>query len=173
MDNNSTPEQVWIPLDAQQGRLATLVKLSEKKGNPNFLEWYNRLLHDNNIPLSFDYECEISNNVLSDDSYRNVGTVGDLMDWCSNRTELYQAQRLAHLLPSHIAVMNDKVGLVCEVDTNSDMFFVPDTVKTVAVYPDQAWDEKVLETLDQTTDTYKDSILYSCNLIAFISEPLF
>lgn len=173
MDNNSTTELVWIPLDAQHGRLATLVKLSQKKGNPNFLQWFNRLLSDNSIPLSFDYESEISNVVLNDVSYRNVGTVGDLMDWCSNRTELYQAQRLSHLRPSHITIVDGKVGLTCEVDTNADVFFVPDTIKTVAVYPDQAWDEEVLETLDQTTDTYKDSILYSCNLISFISEPLF
>ena len=173
MDNNSTPEQVWIPLEAQQGRLATLVQLSQEKGNPDFLGWFNRLLRDNNIPLSFDYEGEISNEVLNDSGYRDVNSVGELMDWCSNRTELFQTQRLAHFKPTRIEIMNGKVGLVCETNTHADMVYIPDGIKSIAVYPDQAWDDKVLSTLQHTTETFKDSMLYSCNIIAFICEPLF
>lgn len=173
MDNNSTPEQVWIPLEAQQGRLATLVRLSREKGNPDFLGWFNRLLHDNNIPLSFDYEGEVSNKVLNDNGYRGVSSVGDLMDWCSNRTELFQTQRLAHFKPTRIEIIHDKVGLVCDKNTHADMVYIPDSIKTIAVYPDQAWDNKVLDILPHTTDTFKDSMLYSCNIIAFICEPLF
>lgn len=173
MDNNSNPEQVWIPLEAQQGRLATLVKLSQVNDNPDFLGWFNRLLHDNSIPLSFDYEGEISNDVLNDQSYRNVNSVGDLMDWCSNRTKLFQAQRLAYFKPVRIEIMNDKVGLVCTTDTRTDMIYIPDSIKTIAVYPDAAWDDEVLDALQHTTDTFKDSMLYSSNIIAFICEPLF
>ena len=173
MENNSSPEQVWIPLEAQQGRLATLVKLSQVKGNPDFLGWFNRLLHDNSIPLSFDYESEISNEVLNDNSYRSVNSVGDLMDWCSNRTELFRAQRLAYLKPVRIETMNGKVGLVCDANTNADMIYIPDNIKTIAVCPDAAWDDDVLNTLHHTTDTFKESMLYSCNIIAFICEPLF
>lgn len=173
MDNNSTPEQVWIPLEAQQGRLATLVRLSQEKGNPDLLGWFNRLLHDNNIPLSFDYEGEVSSGVLNDDSYRNVGGVGDLMDWCSNRTELFQAQRLAHFKPTRIEIKDDVVGIVCTTDTSADVVYIPDNVKCIAVYPEEAWDDEVLNTLSHTTTTFKDSFLYSCNIIAFICEPLF
>ena len=173
MDNNSSPEQVWIPLEAQQGRLATLVRLSQVKSNPDFLGWFNRLLHDNNIPLSFDYEGEISNKVLNDNSYRSVNSVGDLMDWCSNRTELFRAQRLAYLKPVRIETMNGKVGLVCSTNACTDMVYIPDSIKSIAVYPDAAWDDGALHTLQHTTDTFKESMLYSCNIIAFICEPLF
>lgn len=173
MDNNSTPEQTWIPLEAQQGRLATLVRLSQDKGNPDFLGWFNRLLHDNNIPLSFDYEGEVSDKIMNDDGYRRLSSVGDLMDWCSNRTELFQAQRLVHLKPVRIEILNDKVGVVCDNITNADMVYIPDSIKTIAVYPDQAWDDNVLNVLHHTTDTFKDSMLYTCNIIAFICEPLF
>lgn len=173
MDNNSSPEQVWIPLEAQQGRLATLVRLSQVKGNPDFLGWFNRLLHDNSIPLSFDYECEISNRVLNDNSYHDVNNVGDLMDWCSNRTELFQAHRLAYFKPVRIETMNGKVGLVCSTNARTDMVYIPDSIKSIAVYPDDVWDDGVLNTLQHTTDTFKDSMLYSSNIIAFICEPLF
>lgn len=173
MDNNSTPEQVWIPLAKQDGRLATLVRLSTSKENPDFLGWFNRLLHDNNIPLSFDHEEEVSNSILNDPSHRNVTTAGDLMDWCSNRTELFQAQRLAYFKPVRIEIMNDKVGLVCDTETNADRVYIPEVIKVIAVYPDAAWDDKVLNTLHLTTETFKDSLLYSCNIIAFICEPLF
>lgn len=173
MDNNSTPEQTWIPLEAQQGRLATLVRLSQDKGNPDFLGWFNRLLHDNNIPLSFDYEGEVSDKIMNDDGYRRLSSVVDLMDWCSNRTELFQAQRLAHFKPVRIEILNDKVGVVCDNITNADMVYIPDSIKTIAVYPDQAWDDNVLNVLHHTTDTFKDSMLYTCNIIAFICEPLF
>lgn len=173
MDNNSNPEQVWIPLENQQSRLALLVKLSQVKGNPDFLGWFNRLLNDNHIPLSFDYEGEVSDKVLNDHNYRDVGSVGDLMDWCSNRSELFQAQRLINFKPTRIEIKDDKVGLVCNTSTNADAVYIPDGIKTLAVYPDQVWDDKVLSSLQHTTDEFKDSVLYSCNIIAFICEPLF
>lgn len=173
MDNNSNPEQVWIPLEAQQGRLATLVKLSQVKGNPDFLGWFNRLLHDNSIPLSFDYEYEISDQVMSEHSCREIGTVGELMDWCTNRTQLFMDQRLIRFHPHHLEVRNEVVGLVCNSTASQDEFFIPDSVKSVTALPDQAWDDELLKNLHNTTMSYKDSILYSCNIIAFICEPLF
>ena len=115
----------------------------------------------------------MSDRVRNEHSCREIGTVGDLMDWCTNRTQLFMEQRLIRFRPSRMEVRDGVVGLVCESTASADESFVPDTVKAVTALPDQIWDEELLKNLHNTTSSYKDSILYSCNIIAFICDPLF
>lgn len=173
MDNNSSQQQVWIPFKAQEGRLSTLVKISNQDGFPDFIGWFNRQLEDNNIPLSFDYESEITNQVMKEHGLREIGTVGDLMDWTANRTELFKAQRLIRFQPRYIETREGIVGLVCDTAPNADEFFIPDSIMTTALFPDQVYDEAELNAVKTATSTYKDSILFSCHIIAFICDPLF
>lgn len=173
MDNNSTPEQVWIPLEAQEGRLATLVKLSGLHGLPNFLEWFNRLLCDNNIPLGHDLESELSQRVTQEHDVYRPATIGELMDWCTNRAELFQSQRLSRITPKALQVVNDRVGLACELNGDTYNLFIPDSIRVVAVIPEAAIGEVALNQLKSTTQDNKDNVLCSCNIVAFICDPLF
>lgn len=168
MDNNTNQDQVWIPLANQEAMLAKLAKVSNQDGYPDFISWFNQLLQDNDIPISTDNGEVITAKVIGEHKNAVLPTVGDLMDWASNRTELYMPTRLENFKPAYLEIRDGVVGVTCDLVDKLSEAVAPTELKVAALFPAPVWEEAQFNAIKTASQSYKESALYSCNIIAFI-----
>ena len=166
MDQVEFVKCAWIPFANQNN---AIVKLYTHF--PKFIEHLNRQITELNIPVAFDYENEVTNDVIHFfETTKPIGSYLRLWEYQKVTVARYRNQRLVHLTPTRIHAVNGVLGVEFKYHGSlEDNLWLPKTVKVVGnFYPEKTDDFRLYNTFNAKQ---LSMAMYGTTIYSFIVEP--
>ena len=136
--------KAWIPFANQDNVIRELYN-----DFPEFIVHINAQIQRHQIPLAFDWECELVDEIAAKFDEKPIGSFLRLWEFQKYMIGKYRSRSIVHLVPERLRMVGDFIGVeFLYRGTEDDKKWLPKDVKVVGnFYPRGANDLHHLKTL--------------------------